>query len=478
MFDKFVSAIGGRTMLISLIVAGAFFMEQLDATIIVTALPQMAQTFHLNPARMSLGVTTYVLALAVCLPASAWLSDRVGARNLFMGAIGLFVVASMLCGISPNFQAFIAARIVQGAAGAMMSPVGRLVVLRAAQKSELMNALSMLVWPALFAPVLGPPLGGFITEALSWRWVFYVNLPLGLVWIALVAMFIPNQRSDERRPFDGRGFVLMALSLAGLTYAVDLISAREGPGLTTLWEGLGLLGVGGLVGWAAVRHLNRADHPIVQLDALRGHTFFVSAVSGGMPTRAAISAGPFLLPLMFQVGYGMSPVRSGLMLLIYMSGNLLMKTATNQILRGLGIRAVLVWNGMIAGVTLAACAVIAPGLPALVSGALLFAAGASRSMQFTASTMVSFAEVTPEQRSSATVLYSLTQQVGMSLGVAVGALMLSLSQAIRGAPSLGLFDFKVALVLSGLMCALSCWPFSTLARDVGHEISGHKPKAA
>ncbi len=465
-------------MLIALIVAGAFFMEQLDATIIVTALPQMASTFHLNPARMSLGVTAYVLALAVCLPASAWLADRIGARNLFIGAIALFVVASMACGISPTFQAFIAARIVQGGAAAMMSPVGRLVVLRTAQKSQLMAALSMLVWPALFAPVLGPPLGGFITQALSWRWVFYVNLPLGLVWMALVAAFIPNQRSDERRPFDGQGFLLMAVALAGLTYGVDLIGAREGPGLLTLWQGLGLLALGLAVGWAAVRHLDRARNPLVHLEVMRGHTLFVSSVSGGLPSRAAISAGPFLLPLMFQVGYGLTPVQSGLLLLIYMLANLLMKLVTNQILRAFGIRNVLVWNGLIAAVSIAACAFVAPEVPKVFSALLLFAAGASRSMQFTATTMVSFADVTPEQRSYASVLFSLFQQIGMSLGVATGALMLSLSQALRGASMLGVPDFKAALVLSGLLCAVASWPFATLDRDVGQEISGHKPKGA
>jgi EmrB/QacA subfamily drug resistance transporter len=450
-------------------------MEQLDATIIVTALPQMASTFHLNPARMSLGVTSYVLAMAACLPASAWLADRWGARNLFVGAIGVFVIASMLCGLAPNFSAFVAARILQGAAAAMMSPVGRLVVLRTAQKSELMLALSTLVWPALFAPVLGPPLGGFITEAASWRWVFYVNLPLGLIWIVLVLALLPDQKPEERRPFDGRGFALMAVALASLTSAVDLISARQGPGLMTLWEGLGLLGLGLAVGWAAIRHLDRAAHPLVDLEILRQHTFFISAVIGGLPARAAISAGPFLLPLMFQIGYGLSPVQSGLMLLLYMAANLIAKTVTTPIIRRFGLRSVLTWNAVIAGLALAACAIISPGLPLVFTGLLLCAAGGSRSLQLSATSMTSFAEVTPEQRSSASVLSSLCLQIGISMGVALGALMLSVSQALRGATSLGLLDFKIAIVLSGLLCALSAWPFATLARDVGHEMSGRKP---
>ncbi|HVY34060.1 MAG TPA: hypothetical protein VG960_06525, partial [Caulobacteraceae bacterium] len=298
----------------------------------------------------------------------------------------------------------------------------------------------------------------------------------GLIGMALVAAFIPNERSGEREPFDGKGFALMGVSLAALTYGVDLIGAREGPGLATLWQGVGLLIVGIGLGWAAVRHLDRVSHPLVQLSPLRGHIFFVSSISGGMPSRAAISAAPFLLPLMFQVGYGLSPLNSGMLLLVYMAANLLMKLVTNPIMRAFGIRDVLVWNGLIAAGALAACALIAPGIPAIISGALLFAAGASRSMQFTATTMVTFAEVTAEERAPASVLFSLTQQIGMSLGVAVGALMLSLSQALRGSPSLGLFDFKAALVLSGLLCALSCWPFATLAKDAGAEISGQESK--
>jgi len=213
---------------------------------------------------------------------------------------------------------------------------------------------------------------------------------------------------------------------------------------------------------------------LLQLGPLRDHTFFVSSISGGLPSRAAISAAPFLLPLMFQVGYGLSPLNSGLLLLIYMSANLLMKLITNPIMRTFGIRAVLVWNGLLAGGSLAACALIAPGVPAIVTGVLLFVAGGSRSMQFTAASMVSFSNISAEHRASASVLFSLALQIGMSLGVAVGALMLSLSQAVRGAATLGVFDFKVALALCGLLCALSVWPFSTLSRDAGQEISGQK----
>jgi EmrB/QacA subfamily drug resistance transporter len=458
-------------MLTALIVACAFFMENLDGTIIVTALPQMAASFHVDPARMSLGVTAYMLAVAAGITASGWLADRIGARNLFCGAIAVFTIASMLCGLAPSFLAFIAARVLQGAAAAMMSPVGRLVVLRTSEKKDLLRALSTLVWPALFAPVLGPPLGGFITSAASWRWIFYVNLPVGLIGMALVLAYIHNQKGDEKTPFDTAGFLLMAAALGCLTYGLDLIGMREAQGLSL---GATLLVVAGVVGFLAIRHVRAARHPLISLGALRHRTFFVSCISGGTISRAAISATPFLLPLMFQVGYGLSPVRSGLLLLIYMAANLLMKTITNPILTRWGIKAVLVWNGLIASTFIAACAVAAPSVPLWLSGPVLFLAGASRSMQFTALTMVTFADVKPEQRQPAAVVSALTQQIGMGGGVAVGALLLTFSQRLRGSDMLTAGDFQAALVLAGVLSALAVISYMSLKPDSGDEISGHK----
>ena len=463
-----------RSLVIALIVACAFFMESLDATIIVTALPRIAQSFAVTATRASLGITAYVLATAACIPASGWLADRLGARNLFCAAIGLFTLASMGCGAAPDFPAFIAGRIVQGAAAAMMSPVGRLVVLRSAAKRDLMQALSTLVWPALFAPVIGPPLGGFITDAASWRWIFYVNVPIGVLGMALVLAFIPNQRTSERTRFDGVGFLLMAVALACLTYGVDVLGASD----LKLALGASLLAAAVVSGTLAVRHLRSAPQPIVSLAAFRERTFAVACLSGGNLSRAAISATPFLLPLMFQVGFGLSPVASGLLLLIYMSANLAMKSLTNPILRRFGIRAVLVVNGAFASGCIAACALISPGLPRALSVAILLLAGATRSMQFTAITFVSFADIAPEERASASVLSSLTQQISMGMGVALGALMLNFSRAMRGAAGLGVHDFRLALVLAGALSALALLPYRRLPADAGAEITGHQVRAA
>ena len=471
---KIVSMLGGRSMVIALIVACAYFMENLDSTIIVTALPQMAQAFAITPTRMSLGVTAYVLAVAACIPASGWLADRIGARNLFCAAIGAFTVASMLCGVAPSFPAFIGARILQGAAAAMMSPVGRLVVLRNAEKKDLLRALSTLVWPALFAPVLGPPLGGFITSAANWRWIFYVNLPVGLLGMALVLVFLPNQKSDERAPFDTAGFALMAVALACLTYGLDVVGQRQPSSLPI---GGALLAAAIAVGFWAVRHVETVKHPLLRLDALRLRSFFVSSISGGTISRAAISATPFLLPLMFQLGFGLTPVQSGVLLMIYMGANLLAKTLTNWVIRQWGLRNVLMYNGLLAATGICACALISPNQSLWITGAILAVAGASRSQQFTSLTMVTFADVTPAQRNTAAVVSALTQQLGMGMGVAVGALMLNFSQVLRHAPHLEVFDFRVALVLAGALSALAVISYAGLAKDAGSEISGHKAKA-
>ncbi len=463
-----------RSLVIALIVACAFFMENLDATIIVTALPPMAESFGTSASRMSLGITAYALATAACIPASGWLADRVGARNLFASAIGVFTLASMACGASPSFAAFVGARIAQGAAAAMMSPVGRLVVLRTTEKRDLMQALSTLVWPALFAPVIGPPLGGFITDAASWRWIFYVNVPLGLAGIALVLAFIPNQRSAERTSFDGPGFTLLAVALGCLTYGLDAIGTRE----LDVPLAAGLLAAAAVAGFLAVRHLEATAQPVVRLQVLRVRTFFIGCISGGGLSRAAISTTPFLLPLMFEVGFGLSPAAAGVLLLVYMSANLGMKAVTNPILRRYGMRRVLLVNGAIASASIAACGLISPALPWALSGAILLVAGASRSMQFTTLTFIAFADIEPAERSAASVLSSLAQQLWMGMGVAVGALMLNFSRLVRHAPSLGTSDFHLAFGLAGLLGALALVSYGRLAPDAGAEISGHRPRVS
>jgi EmrB/QacA subfamily drug resistance transporter len=467
------AAIARPSMQIALIVACAQFMQNLDGTIIVTALPAMAQSFATTASRMSEGITAYALAAAVCIPASGWLADRMGTRNLFCVAIGLFTVSSMACGIAGSFVSFIVWRLVQGGTAAMMQPVGRMIVLRNTEKRELMQTLSTLVWPGLLAPVIGPPLGGFITSASSWRWIFYINLPFGIVAIALALAVIPNHRSGERTSFDMPGFLLLAFAVGCLTYGFDVAGGQR----IEVPTALAFLGAAIVAGALARRQHNSAPEPVVGLDALRRRPFFVACISGGGISRAAISATPFLLPLMLEVGFGLSPLDSGLLLLVYMLANLLMKAATNPIVRRFGMRKVLIVNGAITAAGIAACALIYPGLPALLTGAILLVSGASRSMQFSALTFMTFAEIAPEERSSASILSSLAMQIANGVGVALAALLLNFSRALRHAASLAPFDFRLALVLMGVFGALAVFSYTGLAEGTGAEVSGHGSRA-
>lgn len=464
-----MAALRRPSMQIALIVACAMFMQNLDSTIIVTALPAMARSFGTHSSRVSEGITAYALAAAVCIPASAWLADRIGTRTLFCGSIALFTLASMGCGLADSFGMFIVMRLAQGGSAAMMSPVGRLIVLRNTAQRELMPTLSTLVWPALFAPVIGPALGGLITQTLSWRWIFYVNAPIGAIAVLLVLAIIPNHKAQERTAFDGRGFLLLAIAVGCLSYGLDLLGGQriEAP------LALALLGAAFAAGYGAVRHLERAAAPLIRLDVLRQRAFRVATVSGGGLTRAAISATPFLLPIMLQEVYGLSPLQSGALLLIYMLANLVMKTVTNPIIRRFGLRRVLIVNGAIASAGIAACAWISPDLPRALSVLILLLAGASRSMQFTAMLFTTFAEVDAPQRAPASVLLSLAQQIAVAAGVASAALMLNFSRLLRHATQLDAFDFRVALTLMGAMGALGLFAYVSLPKDTGAVVSGH-----
>ena len=473
-FTALLTALARPSTRIALIVASAMFMQNLDSTIIVTALPAMAHSFATNESRVSEGITAYALAAAVCIPASAWLAERIGTRTLFAAAIGLFTLASMACGLAGTFPAFIAARLVQGGSAAMMSPVGRMIVLRNTDKHELMTTLSTLVWPALLAPVMGPALGGFITDAFSWRWIFYVNAPIGVIAIAFVLAVIPNHKASERSAFDARGFVSLAVAVGCLSYGLDLLGGQH----IDVPLALGLLAAALLVGYGAVRHLESTERPLVRLDVLRNRAFRVATVSGGGLTRAAISATPFLLPMMLEVVYGLSPLQSGVLLLVYMAANLLMKIVTNPIVRRFGLRQVLIVNGAITVCGIAACAWISPALPESLIVLILLFAGASRSMQFTAITFTTFAEVTAEERAPASVLLSLAQQIAMATGVAAAALILNFTRLARGAATFNAFDFRVALSLMAAFGALSLIAYATLPRDTGAEVSGHNPVTA
>lgn len=460
-----------RSTLVALLVAGAFFMENLDGTVIATALPQMAQSFGAHPVDLNLGMTVYMLTLAVFIPVSGWVADRLGARTVFSSAIGLFTLASMICGVSNTLTQFTAARVLQGIGGAMMVPVGRLVVLRITEKKDLMRSIAYITWPGLMAPVLGPPLGGFITTYSSWRWIFYLNVPLGVAGTVLALLWTDNERENTERRFDWLGFALAGSACIAFMYSLELMGQQTSRWLT-VW---GLLGYSLLAGALAALHMRRTEHPLIDFACLKRQTFAVS-IWGGSLFRVGIMASPFLLPLMFQVAFGLNAFQSGLLVLTMFAGNLTMKSVTTPVLRRWGFRSVLLVNGIVSAVLITALGLLSPGTPKVAMIAVLFLHGLSRSMQFTALNTLAFVDIPKALMSSATSFAAVVQQMGMGLGVAVGAVALRGAGWLRGerAGALSLMDFHLAFWMMGALGVLAVLDCFTLPREAGAEVSGHQ----
>lgn len=459
-----------RSQLVALIVAAALFMELLDGQIIAVALPTMAESFGTDPVVLTIGITSYLMTLAVVIPASGWLADRFGVRTVFATAIAGFTLASLLCGISENIYQFTAARIFQGASAALMSPVGRLAVIATASKQELIRVIALITWPALLAPVIGPPLGGFLASTLSWRWIFFVNLPIGLVGIALALIFVPNFRSADRRRFDLIGFVLSAVALACLIAAVEF-AGHGGAGWPVI---AALAACGSIAGFAAIRHIGRGSERLVDLTTFKVRTFSATTLTGGLLFRLTGGAMPYLLPLFFQIAFGLDAFAAGLMVFAYAFGNIAMKVVTTPILRRFGFRRVLIVNGLLTAVAIYACVWITPSMP-VVTLAVLFVAGCFRSMQFTSLNTLTFADVADSQRSSATTLSAMFQQLAVGLGVAVAAMALNIISAARGeAEALSLVDFRGAFIVIGTIALVGVVRFLFLDRNAGAEVSGHR----
>jgi EmrB/QacA subfamily drug resistance transporter len=454
-------------ILVAGIVACAFFMETLDSTVIVTALPRMAQAFDSSPVRLSLGLTAYIITLAIMIPASGWIADRLGTRNVFCAAIGVFTVASVLCGLSNSVAEFVLARILQGVGGAMMSPVGRLVVLRSTERKDLVRVMNFVTLPGLIGPIVGPPVGGFITTYLSWRYIFFLNVPVGLFGMALVFGLIQNFFGATRRPFDAVGFALNGLALATLIYGMDLLGDRG-----TLSDGAILTVAGLALGAAAVWYALRARHPLVDLSALRAKSFNV-VNAGGSFFRIAISGPTFLMPLLFQVGLGMTAFASGLLLLVHASGDFAAKLVTTRFIRMFGFRAALLWTTIVFAVTIAACAAFTPATPLWVILPLLFVSGVCRSLQMTSQTAFQFAEIPPDGVTAASTLSSALLQIVRAIGVALAAAVLSVSLGMRGGDTLSLGDFRVGFIVVAVLALGSVFWYWPLHPSSGAELSGH-----
>ncbi len=455
---------------ISILVATAFFMENLDGTVIATALPQMGKSFHVSPVDLNIGMTAYLLMLAVFIPISGWVADRIGARSVFVSAIAIFTVSSVLCGLSNGIMEFTAARIVQGIGGAMMVPVGRLVVLRTTEKHNLIDAITFITWPGLIAPVVGPPLGGFITTYASWHWIFFLNVPLGIVGMALSSVLIPNLKEDKVTPFDWIGFVLSASACVSFVYGMELVGRESAKwGTTSIY-----LASGCALGALSAVHFRRSAAPLLNLDLLKIKTFAIT-LQGGSLFRIAISVSPFLLPLMFQVGFGLNAFQSGLLMLGLFTGNLAMKSVSTPVLRRFGFRAVLTTNGILTGVWMLGCALLFPQTPRAIILFVLFVNGLCRSMQFTSLGTLAFADIPKQDLSSATSFFSMITQMSMGMGVAVGAIALRVAGLLdgnsHGTPTTK--EFHVAFLLVAVLTLAASADCFTLDREAGSAISGH-----
>jgi len=456
-----------RVYLVPLIVACALFMENLDSTVLATSLPAIARSLNVNPLTLNLAITSYLLSLAVFIPISGWVADRFGARQVFRLAIAVFVLGSIGCGLSQNLWQLVAARVVQGAGGAMMVPVGRLVILRTVEKSQLVRALAYLTVPALIGPVIGPPLGGFITTYFDWRWIFWINLPIGILGIWLASRYIPDLKEEAVPRLDVGGFLLSAAALAGLVFGFESL----GRDILPDWLVASLLGGGALAAALYLLHARRAAAPLLDLTLFRLPTFRAS-VLGGLFFRMGIGALPFMLPLMLQYGFGYTALESGLTTFVAAIGAMTMKIAAAPILRRFGFKFVLIANAVVSGVMLAVVGLFTPATPTAVMLAVLLVGGFFRSLQFTSLNAIAYAQVERPRMSAATSLSSMMQQLSLSIGVGVGALTLhfTLEGAGRAVPEAG--DFAYAFGVVGLAAALSALAFIRLPHDAGSEVSG------
>ncbi|WP_375462559.1 MFS transporter [uncultured Methylobacterium sp.] len=453
--------------IVPLVVATALFMENTDATVIATALPVIAKSLGEDAIALKLALTAYLVSLAIFIPISGWAADRYGARTVFRAALAVFMAGSVACALSEGLLGFVAARFLQGLGGAMMVPVGRLVILRSVPKSDLVTALAYLTIPALIGPILGPPLGGLITTWLDWRWIFLINIPIGIAGIVLASLFFADIREADRPPLDLFGFALLGPGLAGLM--LGLTSA--GRHLLPAWLSWTCLGAGTVLLALYLRHARRVRHPVLRLDLMRHPTFRI-AVIGGSLFRIGTGAIPFLLPLMLQVGFGLDPLQSGLITFAAAAGAMFVKTIGPRILRRYGFRPVMVVNAVLAAGFLAVNGLYTAGTPHGLMIGVLFLGGCLRSVQFTCVNAIAYADLENREMSAGTSLASVAQQISLSLGVTLGALALEGTAAWHGRSAIAAADFGPAFLAVALISAASVIPFRQLDPDAGAEVSG------
>jgi len=458
-----------KERLIPLIVAAALFMENMDSTVIATSLPAIAADIGTSPLTLKLAITSYLLSLAIFIPASGWTADRFGARNVFSVAIAVFMIGSIGCAVSSSVTDFVVARTLQGLGGAMMTPVGRLVLLRSIDKSTLVSAMAWVTVPALVGPVVGPPLGGFITTYFSWHWIFLINIPVGLIGIVLAQRYIDPIRSENPERFDLYGMVLAGVGVGGIAFGLSVAGLNLLPWTVVI----ALIGLGSISMTLYVMHARRTDSPVLDLTLLRLPTLRAS-IYGGFLFRLGVGALPFLLPLLMQIGFGLSPFSSGLVTFSSAVGAMGMKTLAARIIRTFGFRNIMTVNAVVSSAFLAACALFTVTTPLLLIMIILVVGGFFRSLQFTAINTLAYADVEPERMSRATTLVSVNQQLAISAGVALGAFSVETTMLYHHSTELTAADFGPGFLVVSVLAAMSCYYFFRMPADAGHQVSGRR----
>ncbi|MGA2953153.1 MAG: MFS transporter [Caulobacteraceae bacterium] len=453
--------------LVPAIIGGALVMQTLSATVIANALPTMARSFGEDPIRLSSAITIYILASAVFLPVSAWVADRFGAKRVFLIAIVAYAAACAFCGFATNLWEMLAARAFEGAAGAMMTPVGRLVLLRATPRHHLVRAMSVLTMPALLGPVIGPPIGGFIITYGSWRWIFFLNLPIAALGVVLVWKFIADAREEAVGPLDWTGFVLTGLGMGGVVWGFDNMGRGPLPPLA-----IGAMMAGGaammaLYAWRAKRIAN----PILDLKLLAVQTFRAGTV-GGAFMRMGMGATPFMMAMLLQVAFGLTALQAGLMTFASAAAALVMKTCAPPILARFGFKRTLIVNAVIVAASFMAYALFRPQTPHWFLYAVLLTGGFFRSLQFTSLNGIAFADVEHGRMSRASTLSTMAQQLSQSMGIGMAAMFLHLSMVAHHAQHLTADIIGPAYIAVGLVSLISVLFFLPLPVDAGEGLHG------
>lgn len=456
-----------RGWVIPAIIGTAMLMQTLNATSITNALPTMARALHEDPLRLNLAITMFLLASAVFLPVSGWVADRFGAKRIFMVAMVLFALSSAACGFANNLGQLVLARMFQGMAGAMMAPVGRLVLLRTTPKSELVGAMSVLTMPALLGPVVGPVLGGAIVTFADWRWIFFMNLPVAILGVLLVRAYVPNVKEQTVSPIDGIGILLTGLGLAGLIFGFENL----GRGTLPVWAVASLFAGGATALFVYGLHARNNPHAIIDLTIFRLQTFTASVV-GGAFMRIAMGATPFLLAMLLQIGFGLSAFAAGTMTFVSAAGALVMKTTAPPILRRYGFRTVLIVNAVIVGISFMAYGLFKPTTPHWIILTVLAIGGFFRSLQFTSLNGMAYAEVEQARMSRASTTSSMAQQLVQSIGIGIAATLLHTLMVAQGQTRMTAETIAPAFVIIGAITFISLAFFIPLPRNAGDEMNG------